>query len=56
MQDLYRGEISDFNATYRTEFDSFDALASARNWRPHTDLSNGNETRDNVEFLKRVVT
>ena len=24
-------------------------------WRPHTDLSNANETRDNVEFLQRVV-
>ena len=55
MQDLYRRRISDFNATYGTQFDSFDALASARDWRPHTDLSNGNETRDNVEFLKRVV-
>jgi len=55
MQDLYRGKIDDFNATYGTRFDTFDALASAENWRPHTDLSNGYETRDNVEFLKRVV-
>jgi hypothetical protein len=55
MQELYRRKISDFNATYGTQFDSFDALASAEHWRPHTDLSNGNETRDNVEFLKRVV-
>lgn len=55
MRDLYRGEISDFNATYVTRFGSFDALASAERWRPHSDLSNGNETRDNVEFLKRVV-
>ena len=31
------------------------ALEIAENWRPHTDLSNGNETRDNVEFLKKVV-
>ena len=55
MRDLYRGKIGDFNATYGTTFDSFDALASAKDWRPGTDLSNGNETRDNVEFLKRVV-
>jgi hypothetical protein len=55
MRDLYRSEIKDFNATYGTHFDSFDALASAEDWRPHTDLSNGNETRDNIEFLKRVV-
>ncbi len=55
MRDLYRSEIGAFNATYGTRFDSFDALAAAENWRPATDLSNGNETRDNVEFLKRVV-
>jgi hypothetical protein len=55
MRDLYRGQISDFNATYGTPFESFDALAAAVNWRPNTRLSNGNETRDNVEFLKRVV-
>lgn len=55
MRDLYRGQVSDFNATYGTRFDSFDALAAAEDWRPHTQLSNGNETRDNVEFLKRVV-
>jgi len=55
MHDIYRGQIGDFNATYSTEFDSFDALQAAKDWRPHTDLSNGNETRDNVEFLKEVV-
>jgi hypothetical protein len=55
MRDVYRGEVSDFNATYNSQFDSFDALLAAENWRPHTDLSNGNETRDNVEFLKVVV-
>ena len=55
MRDIYRGQISDFNATYRTQFDSFDALQTAENWRPHTDLSNGNETRDNIEFLQKVV-
>jgi hypothetical protein len=55
MRDVYRGSIADFNKTYGTRFESFDALASAENWRPQTDLSNGNETRDNVEFLKHVV-
>lgn len=55
MKDLYRGEIGDFNKTYGTGFESFDSLAAAGDWRPQTDLSNGNETRDNVEFLKRVV-
>ena len=55
MRDIYRGQISDFNATYGTQFDSFDALQTAENWHPHTDLSNGNETRDNIEFLQKVV-
>ena len=55
MHDIYRGQISDFNATYGTQFDSFDALGIAEKWRLHTDLSNGNETRDNIEFLKKVV-
>ncbi len=55
MQHLYKGHIQDFNLTYGTSFDSFDALAAARSWRPATDLSNGNETRDNIEFLKVVV-
>ncbi|MEM7143640.1 MAG: hypothetical protein AAF591_00805 [Verrucomicrobiota bacterium] len=55
MREIYRDRIEDFNATYGTKFASFDALASAENWRPGTDLSNGNETRDNVEFLKVVV-
>ena len=55
MLEVYRSQISDFNATYGTQFDSFDALQAAEDWRPHTDLSNGNETRDNIEFLKKVV-
>ena len=49
MRDLYRDSIVDFNATYETQFDSFDALAAAENWRPQTQLSNANETRDNIE-------
>ena len=55
MQNLYRGQINDFNTTYGSQFDSFDALTYAEDWRPYTDLSNGYETRDNVEFLKKVV-
>jgi hypothetical protein len=55
MREIYRDQIDDFNATYGTQFASFDALRAAESWRPHTDLSNGNETRDNVEFLKTVV-
>ena len=55
MRELYRDDIGSFNATYGTRFDSFGALASAEHWRPRTDLSNANETRDNVAFLQRVV-
>ncbi len=55
MNEIYRGQINDFNTTYSTHFDSFDGLLTAENWRPHTDLSNSYETRDNIEFLKQVV-
>lgn len=55
MQQIYEGKISKFNKTYSTRFKSFDELASAVDWRKHTELSNGNETRDNVEFLKVCV-
>ena len=56
MQEIYRGEIHDFNVTYGTRFDSFGALAAAVGWRPDTDLSNANETRVNLAFLQLVVT
>lgn len=55
MRDLYRGSIAEFNTTYGTEFASFDGLVNARDWRLGTDLSNANETRDNVVFLKLAV-
>ncbi|MEL6110563.1 MAG: hypothetical protein AAFU85_31535, partial [Planctomycetota bacterium] len=55
LRKLYQDSIAAFNQTYATSFESFDALATARQWRPHTELSNANETRDNIEFLKLVV-
>jgi hypothetical protein len=55
MREVYRDQIGDFNSTYGTTFDSFDALLAAENWRPHTELSNANETRDNIVFLQAVV-
>jgi hypothetical protein len=55
MQKLYSGRIQDFNSTYGTTFDSFDALAGAVDWRLQTRLSNANETRDNIVFLQVVV-
>lgn len=55
MSRLYDGYIQRFNLTYQTDFNSFEALAQAEQWRPETDVSNANETRDNIEFLKRCV-
>lgn len=55
VQELYQNQIDSFNKTYGTEFDSFDALAAAVDWRPQTDLFNANETRDNVVFLQACV-
>lgn len=55
MRDLYLDRIEDFNKTYDTRFDSFDALAAAEQWRPRTELANANETRDNIVFLQRCV-
>lgn len=55
MRRIYRDSIKEFNATYGTKFRSFDALAKATDWRPHTQLSNAEETRDNTKFLQVVV-
>ncbi|MEM9160961.1 MAG: hypothetical protein AAGB46_18070 [Verrucomicrobiota bacterium] len=55
VEELYEGRIGKFNETYGTRFGSFDALESAKDWRLHTELFNGNETRDNIEFLKICV-
>ncbi|MEM8667221.1 MAG: hypothetical protein AAGG48_06880 [Planctomycetota bacterium] len=55
MREVYRGSIDDFNKTYQTQFDSFGSLVAAENWRPETQLSNANETRDNVQFLQACV-
>jgi hypothetical protein len=55
VREIYRDSIRDFNATYATAFDSFDALAMAADWRPNTDLSNANETRDNILFVQACV-
>ena len=52
---IYHDDIGKFNATYETSFESYDALAEAANWRPDTDLSNVNESRDNTKFLQAVV-
>jgi hypothetical protein len=55
MTKLYEGSISKFNETYDTQFGSFEELQNAVNWRPGTELSNANETRDNIKFLQVCV-
>lgn len=55
MREVYRDRIADFNRSYGTTFKTFDALAAAVDWRPHTMLSNAEETRDNIKFLQAVV-
>ncbi len=55
MREIYGDDIHAFNKTYDTNFNSFNELAGTRLWRPQTDLSNANETRDNTRFLQHVV-
>lgn len=56
MRDVYADSITAFNRTYDTDFDSFQSLTAAENWRPQTQLSNPAETRDNTVFLQRCVS
>ncbi|MFY0651711.1 MAG: hypothetical protein JXQ96_06740 [Cyclobacteriaceae bacterium] len=55
MTKLYDGQIIRFNETYDSSFSSFEDLLNAKEWRSKSDLSNANERRDNIEFLKAVV-
>jgi hypothetical protein len=55
MARLYQGDIKEFNRTYATVFKTFEELEAAEQWRLETDLSNANETRDNIEFLHVVI-
>jgi hypothetical protein len=55
MQKIYEDRISKFNETYGTQFVSFDGLASAKNWRPDTDLSNGNESEQVGEGMRQAI-
>ncbi|MBT5902258.1 MAG: hypothetical protein HOH58_09140 [Opitutaceae bacterium] len=55
VRGIYQDNISTFNTTYGTAFDSFEALAEAQGWRPETQLSNIAETRDNAAFMVKVV-
>ena len=48
-------EIATFNEFYETSFDDWQALATAKNWRPETDLSKQAELDDNAAFLSQCV-
>lgn len=55
VRELYRDDISGFNLTYGTRFDSFAALSRTADWRQGSDLANPAEAPDNAEFLQRIV-
>ena len=47
--------IADFNKVYLTDFNSWEDLLKARNWRDNLDPKNKDERRDNVRFLEMCV-
>lgn len=47
--------LASFNRAYGTEFDSWDALLQAHDWRPRTDYDNDREVADNAMFLRECV-
>ena len=55
VRQLYADDVRGFNQAYATAFESFDALGSARDWRPAADPRNPHEHRDNARFLERIV-
>ena len=55
VRELYADDVGEFNRGYSTDFDSFDALQRATNWRHRAELDNTREARDNAEFLLRVI-
>ena len=55
MRRIYNNDIKKFNHTYNTDFKSFDELLRAVRWRRRPNYSNSRESRDNREFLLKVV-
>jgi len=55
MRQAYRDSVDAFNATYATDFSSWDSLTAATNWRPRTDYNSQAEIRDNTAFLRECV-
>jgi hypothetical protein len=55
MRAAYGGSVAGFNATYNTDFASWDALLAATEWRPRTDYGNAREIADNTAFLRECV-
>lgn len=55
MRSASKGQLRHFNETYGTDFASWDALASATDWRPRTDYGNEREFLDNTWFLRECI-
>lgn len=55
MHELYSDDISGFNQTYATTFESFDDLLRATGWRAETDPDSKREEKDNLAFLSKIV-
>lgn len=55
MKDIYNNNITAFNATYNTNFETWLELTNAENWRPNTDYDNANEVADNNEYGKLCI-
>ncbi|MDG2167646.1 MAG: hypothetical protein P8L44_06935 [Opitutales bacterium] len=56
MRSRYGNRIQSFNAAYNTAFDSWEALAEAKDWRSVIDIQgNIHEERDNHAFLLKIL-
>ena len=56
MKQRYSDSIKNFNSSYNTDFDSWEALADSENWRRDIDINgNINEERDNHAFLLKIL-
>jgi len=56
MQQRYSNDVTNFNAAYNTDFESWDTLTQTKDWRLVTDPSgNIHEERDNHAFLLAIL-
>lgn len=55
LMSKYYQQITDFNRTYQTQFNTWEDLLLANNWRNNIDPKSENEKRDNLAFLELCV-